>query len=120
MHSGGFPGDRKRSMLIIFGFLLAGFLCGYLLRKFRVRWMSRVTTCLIWVLLLFLGLEVGCNRQLIESLPTLGLEAVAVAVAGVLGSCLMAMVLWKWVSRGNTRRGKDANMTLADKEDAER
>lgn len=91
-------------MLIVFGFLLAGVLAGYLLRRFRVKWIGKVTMVLIWILLLLLGVEVGSNRQLIESLPTLGLEAAAVAVVSLVGSCLMAMLLWKWISRSERRK----------------
>lgn len=91
-------------MLIVFGFLLAGVLAGYLLRRFRVKWIGKVTMVLIWILLLLLGVEVGSNRQLIESLPTLGLEAAAVAVVSLVGSCLMAMLLWKWISRSEGRK----------------
>ena len=75
-------------MLMVFAFLLAGVLAGYLLRRFRVRWIGKVTMVLIWVLLLLLGVEVGANRQLIESLPELGLEALSVAVVSLVGSCL--------------------------------
>ena len=91
-------------MLIVFGFLLAGVLSGYLLRRFRVKWIGKVTMVLIWILLLLLGVEVGSNRQLIESLPTLGLEAAAVAVVSLVGSCLMAMLLWKCINRREGRK----------------
>ncbi len=91
-------------MLIVFGFLLAGVLAGYLLRRFRVKWIGKVTMVLIWILLLLLGVEVGSNRQLIESLPTLGLEAAAVAVVSLVGSCLMAMLLWKCINRRERRK----------------
>lgn len=91
-------------MLMVFGFLLAGVLAGYLLRRFRVKWIGKVTMVLIWILLLLLGVEVGSNRQLIESLPTLGLEAAAVAVVSLVGSCLMAMLLWKCINRREGRK----------------
>ena len=87
------------AMLIIFAFLFSGVIAGYLLRRYRVWWIGKVTTVLIWILLFLLGVEVGCNRELIRSLPTLGLEGLAVAAAGALGSCLAAMLLWSWVRR---------------------
>lgn len=86
-------------MLIIFGFLFGGVLLGYLLRRYRVLWIGKVTTVLIWLLLFLLGVEVGCNDELIRSLPTLGLEGLLIAVACGLGSCLMAMLLWRIVRR---------------------
>lgn len=93
-------------MLIIFAFLLAGFLCGYLLRRYRLTWTGKVTTVLIWILLLLLGVEVGCNRQLIASLPALGLEAVLIALVAVIGSCLMSMFLWRWILLRGKRYGR--------------
>ena len=47
-----------------------------------------------WLLLLILGVEVGSDRRIVESLPTLGLEAAAIAVVSLLGSCLLAWLLW--------------------------
>lgn len=102
-------------MLIIFGFLVAGFLCGFLLRRIRIRWVGKVTTALVWVLLLFLGIEVGSNRELIKSLPSLGLEAVAVSVAAILGSCLMALALWRW-TEGRKHSGRTGGGDNAEAE----
>lgn len=86
-------------MLIIFAFLLAGFFCGFFLRKFRLWWIGKVTTVLIWILLLLLGMEVGCDRQLMESLPSLGFEAALIAMAAVLGSCMLSKCLWYLINR---------------------
>lgn len=102
-------------MLIIFAFLVAGFLCGYFLRRHRLSWTGKVTTVLIWILLLLLGVEVGCNRQLIGSLPVLGLEALLVALVASAGSCLMSMLLWRWIcaraNRGGGHGGRNRDET---------
>ena len=38
------------------------------------------------------------NEQIIRSLPTLGVEAFAIAIVCVLGSCLAAWGLWRYVN----------------------
>lgn len=86
-------------MFAVFGFMVAGVIAGWLLRRYRLKWMGKVTMVLIWVLLFLLGLEVGGDRSIVESLPTLGVEAVLIAVVSVLGSCLLALLLWRWVKR---------------------
>ena len=53
---------------------------------------------LIWLLLFLLGIEVGNNEQIILSLPTLGMEALSIAIACVLGSCIAAWGLWKYIN----------------------
>lgn len=79
--------------------MAAGVLIGWLLRRHRVRWTGKVTMVLIWLLLLILGVEVGSDRRIVESLPTLGLEAAVIAVVSLLGSCLLAWLLWTVVRR---------------------
>ena len=44
--------------------------------------------------LFLLGVEVGGNRQIIEGLATLGLEAFSITIAAVIGSCMAAWALW--------------------------
>ena len=43
-------------------------------------------------------IEVGNNEQIILSLPTLGMEALSIAIACVLGSCIAAWGLWKYIN----------------------
>ena len=35
------------------------------------------------------------NEQIIKALPTLGVEALLLSVAGTLGCCVLAWALWK-------------------------
>ena len=72
---------------------------GYLLRRQSLPWVQKAITYLIWLLLFLLGIEVGQNEQVILSLPTLGLEAVIIAIVCVCGSCITAWMLWKHVNR---------------------
>lgn len=78
-------------MFIIIGIMLTGMLLGYLLRSKRLSWIHKIITLLIWILL---GIDVGGNESIIKGLHTLGLEAVIITVAAVIGSTLCAWGLW--------------------------
>ena len=82
-------------MFIVVIFIFAGIALGRLLRGRQTAWLSRLLTVLIWLLLFLLGLEVGSNRQLIASLPTLGAEAAVIALMATPGSCIAAYALWR-------------------------
>ena len=89
-------------MFSVILFIFLGISSGYLLRKKRSRSCAKVQpakdkviTVLIWLLLFLLGVEVGSNEQIIKALPTLGVEALLLSVAGTLGCCGRAWALWK-------------------------
>ena len=86
-------------MFTVIGIMFAGIALGYLLRRESLPWINKAITALIWLLLFLLGIEVGHNEQIIRSLPTLGVEAFAIAFVCVLGSCLAAWGLWRYVNR---------------------
>ncbi len=97
-------------MFIVILFIFLGIALGYTLRTSlasKVGAISalngRITTWLIWLLLLMLGLEVGSNKQLIAALPTLGVEAMVLSVSATLGSCVLAWALWKSMKGGEKR-----------------
>ena len=91
-------------MFTVIGIMFLGIGVGYLMRRQSLSWINKAITILIWLLLFLLGIEVGHNEQIIRSLPTLGLEAFAIALVCVLGSCLAAWALWKHVN--NRKEGK--------------
>lgn len=82
-------------MFTIIGLMLTGMLLGYLLRRRDLGKIHQVITCLIWLLLLILGIEVGSNEQIIRGLHTIGLEALLLTLGGTLGSVIAAWALWK-------------------------
>lgn len=91
-------------MFIVIIFIFIGIAIGYIVRRRAASnaslqtftdMISRLTTWLIWLLLLLLGIEVGSNEQLISALPTLGIEALLLSSCATLGSCALAWALWK-------------------------
>ena len=89
-------------MFIIIGIMLTGMLFGYLLRSKRLTWIHKIITFLIWVLL---GIDVGGNVIIVKGLHTLGLEALIITLAAVIGSTLFAWGLWYLLYIRN--RGKE-------------
>lgn len=81
-------------MFIIIGIMLSGMLFGYLLRSKRLTWIHKIITFLIWLLLFLLGIDVGDNKAIMYGLHTLGLEALIITLAAVIGSTLLAWGLW--------------------------
>ncbi len=83
--------------------MLSGMLLGRLLRNRRMAFLPRVVMFLIWVLLFLLGVEVGANPEIIRNLKSLGVEAFVLAVAGTLGSAVLACALWRYAERSGER-----------------
>ncbi len=86
-------------MLKVVAIMLSGMAVGFLMRKRRLRVVPHAVTVLIWLLLFFLGVEVGDNPQVVGGIRDLGLEALWLAMTGIAGTVLFSWALWKWVSR---------------------
>ena len=81
-------------MFTIIGLMLTGMLLGFLLRKQKLSGIHKVITVLIWLLLFLLGIDVSGNQKIINGLHTIGLEAIVITLAAVLGSVTAAWALW--------------------------
>ncbi len=86
-------------MLQIILIMAAGIAAGWLLRHREFKWLNAFLTLMVWALLFFLGVEVGENEKVINSLKDLGLEALTLAVTATAGSIAAAWALWKVISR---------------------
>ena len=86
-------------MLRVVIVMLSGIAAGTLFRHRPIRFIPKVISVLIWVLLFFLGVEVGSDPKIIGNLKDLGTEALTLTSAGLAGSMAMAWLLWKKVSR---------------------
>lgn len=95
-------------MFIIIGIMLTGMLVGYLLRSKRLTWIHKIITFLIWLLLFLLGIDVGGNEAIMKGLHTLGLEALIITLAAVIGSTLLAWGLWYLLYIRNTDKEEKA------------
>ncbi|MDD4535054.1 MAG: LysO family transporter [Prevotella sp.] len=86
-------------MLIIVAIILSGILVGVFMRKRNIKWIQSLITLLIWCLLFLLGIEVGQNHNIIANIGHLGLSALVLSVFGVIGSVIMAWLVWLYTCR---------------------
>ena len=83
-------------MLSIFSFILSGIFVGYLFRKRTfIKHVSSIINVIIVLLLFFLGVSVGANREIVDSFPTIGFDAFAISFATTIGSVLSAWFVYK-------------------------
>lgn len=101
-------------MFTVIGLMLAGMLAGYVLRRKRLAVIQPAITVLIWALLYLLGVEVGGNEAIINSLHTLGMEAAVMTLGGTLGSVTAALLLWKALARGRKARTMGGTVPAGD------
>ena len=74
--------------------MAAGMVLG---RFLRIKGLQKPIIAVTWLLLLFLGLETGSDREVIGALPSIGLASAALSIGGVAGSCILAWMLWKYM-----------------------
>ena len=82
-------------MLTVLIILWSSIAIGYLLRHYPQPWMNKVLTLSVWLMLLFIGIEVGSNDTLIASLTLLGTEALSLTLITTLCCSIGALWLWK-------------------------
>ena len=83
-------------ILIIVGLFVLGIGLGYILRKvIKESVVAKITTMIIYLLLFVLGISVGGNEKVMMNLPTLGLNALIITAGAMLGSMVMAFIVYK-------------------------
>ena len=82
-------------MLAIFAVIIGGIVPGPLLLGWRLAFVQRLITFIIWALLFLLGVEVGSDPAVVGSLATRGAAAFAIFVLSVALSGFAAWLLWR-------------------------
>lgn len=78
-------------MFTVIGIMFCGIALGYLFRKKTIlQKLGKPISYTIYLLLFFLGISVGGNKEIINNLPSLGGQALLLAFAGTFGSILAA------------------------------
>ena len=57
-------------------------------RKENLRWIEQVMNVLIYVLVFLMGLRMGCNREIVDSLGTIGIQAIIITLLTITFSML--------------------------------
>lgn len=82
-------------MFTVLGLMFCGIFAGYILRKVRyMQNLSKGISITIYLLLFFLGISVGANKEVISNLPSLGGNAFLISTMAVAGSCIAAKLVY--------------------------
>ncbi len=83
-------------MIVVLLCLAAGILVGALLRRSErfLKVIDQLTVWFIYVFLFLLGTSVGLNREIIAQFGRLGLQAIVIALACVIGSLVPAWFVY--------------------------
>ncbi|HPE29172.1 MAG TPA: LysO family transporter [Candidatus Mcinerneyibacteriales bacterium] len=85
--------------MIVILFLILGLLMGW---RFRPRGRAlkvihQALTLAIWILLFFMGMDIGSDKTVLGQWSRIGGDAVVIAVSSLLGSFGAGYLLWKRV-----------------------
>jgi uncharacterized membrane protein YbjE (DUF340 family) len=77
--------------------MTVGIILGFFLKskKKLVRLNDKLVTYAIYLLLFMLGISIGSNEQIMNSLSSLGLIALIVTIGGVLGSIVLGFITYR-------------------------
>lgn len=85
-------------MFIVIALMVCGIITGYLLRNREIiKHSGKFVSGAIFLLLFLLGVAVGNNKNILDHLDTIGLKALVVTLAAVLGSSMMAWLVFKYI-----------------------
>lgn len=73
--------------------MLLGVACGWVTRRWRMKWLGKLSLVIICLLLLVLGVEVGFSRDGIESVGSTLVAAFVLALFALVGSVLLTHLL---------------------------
>ena len=90
-------------MFIIIGIMLTGMALGFIFRNKQLKFIHKLITILVWILLFLLGTDVGSNDTIINGLHTIGTDALIITISAVLGSVTMAGCLWWYIEKRNRK-----------------
>lgn len=81
--------------------MFLGILLGYIFRGIdKLQRISKLISYTIYLMLFLLGISVGANKEVVNNLPTLGVQALILASAGVIGSAIFAWLIYKFIFKG--------------------
>ncbi len=94
-------------MWIILGLMTLGMIIGVSIRhkKKVIKQVNKLVTISVYLLLFLLGISVGLNDELVSNLDTLGVHALIITLMAVLGSVLLASLVYHLYFRNSNHEG---------------
>lgn len=93
-------------MLIVIGLMFSGIFMGYFSRQKKIPGLRKLISGTIVLLLFFLGINVGANRQIMDHLETIGVEALWITLGAVAGSTLCAWAIYRFYFQDKDAAGE--------------
>lgn len=85
----------------------AGICAGFIWRRIKAfSHVGKAISLTVFVMLFFLGVEIGSDEHVLENLSTLGLQALILALSGIAGSVVFAAVLYRILFRNRKERSR--------------
>jgi len=90
-------------MWIILGLMTAGMVIGAILRHNEkiIKRVNMLVTWSIFALLFLLGIAVGLNDELVKNLDSLGIHALVITIASILGSVILSWIVYHYFFRNH-------------------
>jgi uncharacterized membrane protein YbjE (DUF340 family) len=74
-------------------------------KKKIIKQVNKLVTISVYLLLFLLGISVGLNDELVSNLDTLGVHALIITLMAVLGSVLLAMLIYHLYFKNSNHEG---------------
>lgn len=98
-------------LFVLWGSALAGWCC----RRWPQAWVGQLLTGAIWVMLLLIGVEVGSNQLLMQSLARLGWVSLMAALAASVSCSCGALLFFRMVGGEHRKRPGKSFLPRAEK-----
>ena len=87
--------------MLVIVFLVLGLLIGW---RFRPggktqKIIHQALTLSIWILLFFMGMDMGSDKNVLQQWGRIGGAAAVIAASSLFGSFAAGFLLWKWVMK---------------------
>lgn len=83
-------------MIIVISLMVCGIILGYVFKEKNLKFVQKLINYAIFLLLFLLGITVGANGDVMNNLDSIGLEALLITLAAIIGSVLCAWGVYRF------------------------
>lgn len=83
-------------MIIVISLMVCGIILGYVFKEKNLKFVQKLINYAIFLLLFLLGITVGANGDVMNNLDSIGLEALLITLAAIIGSVLCAWSVYSF------------------------
>ena len=83
-------------MIIVISLMVCGIILGYVFKEKNLKFVQKLINYAIFLLLFLLGITVGATGDVMNNLDSIGLEALLITLAAIIGSVLCAWGVYRF------------------------